>query len=89
MVSLSFDPEEPPEQPPVGCTDPLLWHVSRALHQEHQPEPDGRCGCGDRYPCQPARLAARGLLTSCTRRRLVPDLADAHRAPEVRAPDLL
>jgi hypothetical protein len=69
MVNLSFDTEEPPEQPPAGCADPLLWRVSYALRQEHHWEPGGRCVCGDRYPCNRARLAERGLVTSCTRRR--------------------
>jgi hypothetical protein len=69
MVSLSFDTEEPPEQPPLGCSDPLLWRVSYALRQEHLWESGGRCLCGNRYPCDSARLAERGLVTSCTRRR--------------------
>jgi|GEM_PF-5341448 len=72
MVTLSFETEEPPEQPPRGCADPLLWLVSYALRQEHQWEPGGRCMCGDRYPCSRARLAERGLVTSCTRRRRDP-----------------
>jgi hypothetical protein len=69
MVSLSFDAEEPPEHPPPGCADPVLWRVSHALRQEHRWEPDGRCQCGDRYPCNRARLAERGLVIAYTRRR--------------------
>jgi hypothetical protein len=69
MVSLPFDTDAPPEQPPPCCADPLLWRVARALYEEHRWEPGGRCLCGDRYPCSRARLAERGLVTSCTRRR--------------------
>jgi hypothetical protein len=73
MVSLAFDTDAPPEQPPAGCADPLLWRVSRALYEEHRWEPGDRCMCGDRYPCNRARLAERGLVTSCTRRRRGPE----------------
>lgn len=73
MASVQFDPEDPPEQPPTGCRDPLLWRVAHALHLEHQPEPDNRCTCGEVFPCPRAGLAARGLLIACVRRP-----ADAH-----------
>jgi hypothetical protein len=86
MVSLSFDAEEPPEQPPPGCADPVLWRVSHALRQEHRWEPDGRCQCGDRYPCNRARLAERGLVIAYTRRRRGPDRlpVDLATPPDVR-----
>jgi hypothetical protein len=77
MASVRYDPEDPPERPPTGCPDPLLWHVAHALHLEHQLEPDNRCSCGEIFPCARAGLAARGLLTACTRRPLGPDLPDA------------
>lgn len=79
MVSLSFDTEEPPEQPPPGCADPLLWLVSYALRREHQWDLGGLCLCGDRYPCDSARLAERGLITSSTRRRRGPVLSPTRR----------
>jgi hypothetical protein len=67
MVTLSFDTENPPEQPPVDCVDPLLWRVSHALREEHRFDHGDRCLCGDRYPCNRVRLAERGLITACTR----------------------
>jgi hypothetical protein len=70
MAIIRFDPEDPPEQPPAGCVDPLLWRVAHALHLEHRPEPDNRCNCGEVFPCTRACLAARGLLTACTRRSI-------------------
>jgi hypothetical protein len=66
MAHVPFDPENPPEQPPEGCSDPLLWRVARALHLAHQPEPDNRCTCGEVFPCGRAALAVRGLLAACT-----------------------
>jgi hypothetical protein len=84
MVSLSFDTEDPPEQPPPGCADPLLWRVSVALHQEHRWYRGDRCSCGDRYPCDRGRLAERGLVISCTRRRYARNPAQAGVPPEVR-----
>jgi hypothetical protein len=67
MAGIRYDPENPPEQPPGECVDPLLWRVAHALHQEHQLELDDRCTCGEIFPCARAGLAARGLLIACTR----------------------
>ncbi|GAA5193124.1 hypothetical protein GCM10023322_54310 [Rugosimonospora acidiphila] len=72
MSRVQYDPENPPEQPPEGCADPLLWRVAHALHLEHQPEQDSRCTCGEMFPCSRAGLAARGMLTACVRRPLDP-----------------
>ena len=68
MSAVRYDPEDPPEEPPTGCIDPLLWRVAYALHQEHQLEPGDRCTCGEVFPCARSGLAARGLLTACIRR---------------------
>lgn len=81
MAGIRYDPEDPPEQPPTGCFDPLLWRVAHALHQEHQLGPDNRCGCGEIFPCTRAGLAARGLLTACVRRPTNPAPPNAFHHP--------
>jgi hypothetical protein len=57
-------------RPPDGIGDGLLWDVSYALEQEHKGRFNGVgrlwC-CNQEYPCQAARLAARGLLTAWER----------------------
>ena len=65
MSSLSFDPEDPPEDPPAGCTDPLTWRLAYSLHTAHHPDTEGNCTCGQSYPCPPAQLAARGFRFAC------------------------
>jgi len=37
-LHLPFDPARPPVRPPAGCWDPLLYQVSRALWDDHQPD---------------------------------------------------
>jgi hypothetical protein len=70
MARLSFDPNAPPLAPPAECGQPLLWRVSRALWQAHQPATDGFC-IGEQcraetelWPCRTYRLAVVGLLAS-------------------------
>src|SRR5947207_15212688 len=68
-VRLSFDPVDPPADPPAGA-DPLMWRLAYALHREHQPEWEGPCratscrNVGARWPCPPSKLAEVGLVTA-------------------------
>jgi hypothetical protein len=57
----SYDPADPPAEPPGGCTDPLLWRVAHALHRAHRPRPDGFCECRVFWPCATAKLARSAL----------------------------
>jgi hypothetical protein len=65
VPSLSFDLEDPPEDPPVECTDPLTWRLAYSLHTAHRPDGAGACACGGTYPCPSADLAARGFRFAC------------------------
>jgi hypothetical protein len=65
VPSLSFDLEDPPEDPPVDCTDPLTWHLAYSLHHAHRPDAEGNCACGSTYPCPSAHLATRGFRFAC------------------------
>jgi hypothetical protein len=66
-VTLSFDPEHPPAEPPPGC-DPVLWRLAYQVHVDHRPGVDAFClartcrAAFSAWPCQPARLAAQGFL---------------------------
>jgi hypothetical protein len=66
---LSYDPKDPPVEPPAGCLRPLVWRLARALWQAHRPSVDGFCQqCGQAsqlYPCPPVRLALDGMAYAC------------------------
>jgi hypothetical protein len=65
VLSLSFDLEHPPQEPPAECVDALTWRLAYTLHTSHRPDVDGICSCGHAYPCSSARLAGRGFRVSC------------------------
>ncbi|WP_426510560.1 hypothetical protein ACPPVO_07710 [Dactylosporangium sp. McL0621] len=52
---------EPPVEPPLGCADPMLWRVARALHGAHRPRTDNFCECKAFWPCPDAELAEEAL----------------------------
>lgn len=64
LMRLSFDPEDPPEDPPAECVSPTVWWLSYRLHHSHQLGDAGRCACGDPFPCSARRLAERGFLAA-------------------------
>ncbi|GAA3285184.1 hypothetical protein Dvina_07940 [Dactylosporangium vinaceum] len=55
------EPAEPPLDPPLGCADPMLWRVARALHDAHRPRTDNFCECKAFWPCADAQLADEAL----------------------------
>lgn len=73
MYEVPFDPERPPEEPPPGIPQPMLWRLARRLFTDHQCSAAGtgpalalRCRtCGDPWPCRGRRLAERGLVAAC------------------------
>ncbi|MEV6927150.1 hypothetical protein AB0M46_21970 [Dactylosporangium sp. NPDC051485] len=60
-------PAEPPVDPPLGCADPLLWRVARALREAHRPRSDNFCECKAFWPCADARLAEEALMLAYER----------------------
>jgi hypothetical protein len=68
---MSFDVDNPPEDPPADCPHRLLWRLARALWEAHRPDSTGFCvatGCwhtNQRDPCRLARLAQEGMRTAC------------------------
>jgi hypothetical protein len=66
-VTLPFDPEDPPADPPPGC-DAMVWRLAHQVHVDHQPGSDAFCvartcrGSFTPWPCGPSRLAAQGFL---------------------------
>ncbi|GAA1744120.1 hypothetical protein [Luedemannella helvata] len=69
MIQVSFDPQDPPDEPPAGA-DPSYWRVAVRLFRDHSPEPDADPGggpsgcrqCRQPWPCAARRLAERGLI---------------------------
>lgn len=67
MIQVSFDPQDPPEEPPPGA-DPGYWRVAVRLFRDHSPPADAgagpaRCGqCNQPWPCAARRTAERGLI---------------------------
>jgi hypothetical protein len=53
--------DEPPVDPPLGCADPMLWRVARALREAHRPRTDNFCECKSFWPCPDAQLAEEAL----------------------------
>jgi hypothetical protein len=65
-----FDLANPPEEPPAGVLQPMLWRVAVRLRHDHNFRPADRDGarwcraCGDPWPCRHRRLAERALLAA-------------------------
>lgn len=65
MSTLPYDPHDPPDEPPPGVTDPLLWAMTVRLFRDHQPSIDGWCQtCRQFYPCPGRRLADTGFASA-------------------------
>lgn len=70
MVELPFDLEHPPDDPPPGAAQPMLWRVAIRLHHDHGTAVTGRAGpptcaqCDQPWPCDGRRLARRGLVAA-------------------------
>jgi hypothetical protein len=73
VADLPFDPEHPPDDPPPGVAQPMLWRVAVRLHRDHDVVVRDRAGalvcdlCRQRWPCFGRRLAQRGLLAAWRR----------------------
>ena len=67
-----FDIDDPPEEPPAGCVDPMLWELAHTLHLGHRPRPGGVCGCGEPHPCEGWWRAVAGLSAACAAVRGAP-----------------
>jgi hypothetical protein len=62
-VPLSWDPEDPPAEPPGDCPQPGRWWEAHELFREHRPDEDGWCRtCRAIWPCADNTFAVRGLL---------------------------
>lgn len=67
-MNLPYDINHPPEDPPDGVADKLLWKVSHLLRKAHQEGPDGFCleaSCKRMFlpsPCPARKMADAGLL---------------------------
>jgi hypothetical protein len=67
MIHVSFDPQDPPEEPPIGA-DPVYWRVAVRLFRDHSPasrEDPGPVTCRQClqiWPCAARRTAERGLI---------------------------
>jgi hypothetical protein len=65
-MSLPYDPENPPREPPRNA-DALMWRLAFQVHGEHRPGAGGGCvaaGCAAQHlpwPCAAARLSAAGF----------------------------
>ena len=80
MSALSFDLEDPPEEPPAECTDALTWRLAYSLHAAHRSAAGEACTCGRPDPCPSAQLAAYGFRFCC-------GLAGADTADAAKAED--
>jgi hypothetical protein len=72
VIDITFDPEDPPTEPPLDAPQPLLWAMARQVFGDHDvPEDDGgpmvpRCRlCDEPWPCRPRRVAEHALLAAC------------------------
>jgi hypothetical protein len=72
MIDITFDPEDPPVEPPLEVPQPLLWAMSRQVFGDHDiPDDDGsppvpRCHlCDEPWPCRARRVAEGGLVAAC------------------------
>lgn len=66
MLHLSWDAEEPPNDPPADCVNPPAWAEAFKLWGEHQLKDGVWCRCRRRWPCTEYKLAVRGLVNACT-----------------------
>ncbi|HET6214591.1 MAG TPA: hypothetical protein VFE14_17130 [Micromonosporaceae bacterium] len=77
MFELPFDLEHPPDDPPQGVSQVMLWRVAIRLHQDHsvlvadRRQPPTCALCKGAWPCLGRRLAIRGLVAAW--RPAVPD----------------
>ncbi len=59
------DLDDPPVDPPKGCTDPALWRLARASFDQHRRSPAGECvTCPGWKACSGNSLARDGLTTA-------------------------
>jgi hypothetical protein len=65
---ITWDPEQPPVEPPAGA-DVLVWRLSHRLLTDHtRSDSDGFClTCRAYSPCRQRRLAERGLIVAVAR----------------------
>ena len=84
VIDISFDPEQPPVDPPPDVSQPLLWSMSRQVYDDHDvPDDDGepmvpRCRlCDEAWPCRARRMAEHGLFAACR----APQPSSRRRAP--------
>lgn len=70
MVELPFDVDSPPDEPPPGITQQMLWRVAIRLHHDHKTVVRDASGtvtcelCRQPWPCHGRRLAQRGLVAA-------------------------
>jgi hypothetical protein len=71
MIDVTFDPEDPPVEPPADAPQPLLWSVARQVFGDHG-VPVGHRGptvppcrlCDQPWPCRARRIAEGALLAA-------------------------
>jgi hypothetical protein len=69
VINVPFDAMNPPDEPPEGVVQPLLWRLASRLHRDHELDQETpglpRCGrCWQPWPCAARRLAERGLVAA-------------------------
>ncbi|HEX8627837.1 MAG TPA: hypothetical protein VF755_06675 [Catenuloplanes sp.] len=70
MTPLLFDPDNPPDEPPPGVRQPLLWRLAIGLRRDHDldrtpgGQPDRCRVCRAPWPCLVRRTAERALLVA-------------------------
>jgi hypothetical protein len=67
---LPFDVDHPPDEPPPGVVQVMLWRVSVRVHRDHDLVVRDATGvaicdlCRQPWPCRARRLAIRALIAS-------------------------
>jgi len=83
VAGPTFEPGDPPADPPDGVAVPLMWRLAHRLHADHRRAGDGPAGdgsagdgsdrgcrtCAEPWPCGGRRLAERGLAAAREPRR--------------------
>lgn len=70
MEELSFDVEHPPEEPPPGVVQAMLWRIAVRVHRDHDRVVRGGAGaltcdlCRQPWPCPARRMAQRALVAA-------------------------
>jgi hypothetical protein len=70
MHGLPFDVDHPPDEPPPGVVQVMLWRVSIRVHRDHDVVVRTQAGamvcdlCRQPWPCRPRRLAQRALIAA-------------------------